>query len=101
MKKIYEATEEDEVKESDKKLEQKRDLLKERLKRRVSRGCPYTEQSLYKGAQWLSGRVLESRRRGRGSEPHRHHCVVSLSKNINPSFVLVQTRKNRPFITKD
>ena len=48
MKKIYEATEEDEVKESDKKLEQKRDLLKERLKRRVSQGCPCTEQSLYK-----------------------------------------------------
>ena len=47
VKKIYEATEEDEVKESDKKLEQKRDLLKERLKRRVSPGCPYTVQSLY------------------------------------------------------
>ena len=29
-----------------------------------------------------------------------HHCVVSLSKNINPSLVLVQPRKNRPFITE-
>ena len=28
------------------------------------------------GAQWLSGRVLECR----GFEPHRRHCVVSLSK---------------------
>ena len=30
------------------------------------------------GAQWLSGRVLDSRPRGRGFEPHRRHCVVSL-----------------------
>ena len=49
--------------------------------------------------QWLSGRVLDSRPRGRGIEPHRCHCVVSLSKNINPSFILVQSRKTRPFIT--
>ena len=54
-----------------------------------------------KGAQWLSGRVLDSRPRGRGFEPHRRHCVVSLSKNINPSLVLVQPRKTRPFITED
>ena len=33
-----------------------------------------------KGVQWLSDRVLDSRLRGRRSEPHRHHCVVSLSK---------------------
>ena len=33
-------------------------------------------------------------------EPHRRHCVVSLSKNINPSLVLVQPRKTRPFITE-
>ena len=52
------------------------------------------------GAQWLSGRVLDSRPKGRGFEPHRHHCVVSLSKNINPSLVLVQPRKTRPFITE-
>ena len=45
------------------------------------------------GAQWLSGRVLDSRPRGRGFEPHRRHCVVSLSKNINPSLVLVRPRK--------
>ena len=36
--------------------------------------------------------------RGRGFKPHRRHCVVSLSKNINPSLVLVQPRKTRPFI---
>ena len=51
------------------------------------------------GAQWLSGRVLDSRPRGHGFEPHQRHCVVSLSKNINPSLVLVQPRKTPPFIT--
>ena len=51
--------------------------------------------------QWLSGRVLDLRPRGRGGlEHHRRHCVVSLSKNINPSLVLVQPRKTRPFITE-
>ena len=44
--------------------------------------------------------MLDSRPRGRGLEPHRHHCVVSLSKNINPSLVLVQPKKTRPFITE-
>ena len=44
--------------------------------------------------------MLDSRPRGRGFEPHRRHCVVSLSKNINPSLVLVQPRKTRPFITE-
>ena len=52
------------------------------------------------GVQWLSGRVLDSRRRGHGFEPHRRHCIVSLSKNINPSIVLVQPRKTCPFITE-
>ena len=55
---------------------------------------------LFIGAQWLSGRVLDSRPTGRGFEPHRCHCVVSLSKNINPSLVLVQPRKTRPYITE-
>ena len=52
------------------------------------------------GVQWLSGRVLDSRPRGRGSKPHQRHCVVPLSKNINPSLVLVQPRKICPFITE-
>ena len=55
---------------------------------------------LIMGEQWLSGRVLDSRPRGCGFEPHRRHCVVSLSKNINPSLVLVQPRKTCPFITE-
>ena len=43
---------------------------------------------------------LVHRPRCRGFEPHRRHCVVSLSKNINPSVVLVQPRKTRPYITE-
>ena len=57
-------------------------------------------KTLNEGAQWLSGRVLDSRPRGHGFEPHRRHCVVSLSKNINPSLVLVQPRKTCSFITE-
>ena len=56
--------------------------------------------SVYGGAQWLSGRVLDSRPRGRGFEPHRRHCIVSLGKNINPSLVRVQPTKTHPFITE-
>ena len=52
------------------------------------------------GAQWLSGGVLDWRQRGRGFQPHQGNCIVSLSKNINPSIVLVQPRKTRPFITE-
>ena len=51
-------------------------------------------------ALWLSGRVLDLKPTGRGFEPHRRHCVVSLSKNFNPSLVLVQPRKTRPYITE-
>ena len=54
---------------------------------------------IIRGTQWLSGRVFDSRLMGRGFKPHRRHCVVSLSKNINPSLVLVQPRKTRPYIT--
>ena len=36
------------------------------------------------GAQWLSGRVLESRPKGPGFKPHRRHCVVSLCKTHRP-----------------
>ena len=33
------------------------------------------------GAQWLSGRMLDLRPRGRGFEPHRRHCVVVLEQD--------------------
>ena len=58
------------------------------------------ETSKKYGAQWLSGRVLNSRSRGCWFRPHHLHCVVSLNKNINPSLVLVQPRKTCPFITE-
>ena len=32
--------------------------------------------NLNMGAQWLSGRVLDSRPRSREFEPHRCHCVL-------------------------
>ena len=51
-------------------------------------------------SQWLSGRVLDLRPRGRGFKPHRRLCVVSLSKNINSSLVLVQPRKTCPCLTE-
>ena len=41
--------------------------------------------------------MLDSRPRGRRFE---RHYVVSLSKNINPSLVLVQPRKTCPFMTE-
>ena len=37
------------------------------------------------GAQWLSGRVLDSRPKGCGVEPHRRHCVVVLEQG---TFIL-------------
>ena len=42
----------------------------------------------------------QTNKRGHRFEPHRRHCVVSLSKYINPSLVLVQPRKTHPFITE-
>ena len=33
------------------------------------------------GAQWLSGRELDSRPRGRGFEPYRRHCAVVLEQD--------------------
>ena len=37
------------------------------------------------GAQWLSCRMLDSRPKGRGFEPHRRHCVVVLEQD---TFIL-------------
>ena len=37
------------------------------------------------GAQWLSGRVLDSRPKGRRFEPHRRHCFVALERD---TFIL-------------
>ena len=52
-------------------------------------------------AQWLSGRVLDSRPKGRGFEPHRRHCVVVLEQDtFNQSLVLNQPRKTSPCLTE-
>ena len=45
----------------------------------------YDDYIYLKGAQWLSGRVLDSRPKGRGFEPHRRHCVVVLEQD---TFIL-------------
>ena len=54
--------------------------------------------NLAMGAQWLSGRVLDSRPKGRGFKPHRGHCVVVFEQDtfILASLVLVQPRKTHP-----
>ena len=38
------------------------------------------------GAQWLSGRVLDLGWRGSWFKAHQRHCVVSLSKTLNPGL---------------
>ena len=56
---------------------------------RVSNSFLSLLQSLYiegeMGAQWLSGRVLDSRPKGSGFEPHWRHCVVVLEQD---TFIL-------------
>ena len=37
------------------------------------------------GAQWLSGRVLDSRPKGCGLVPHGRHCIVVLEQD---TFIL-------------
>ena len=50
-----------------------------------NKGGESQEPSSSTGAQWLSGRVLDSRPKGRRFEPHRHHCVVVLEQD---TFIL-------------
>ena len=45
----------------------------------------YLMQNTRLGAQWLSGRVLDSRPKGRGFEPYQRHCVVVLEQD---TFIL-------------
>ena len=44
--------------------------------------------------------LIDSRPMGCRFQSHQGHCVVSFSKNIKPSLLLVQPRKTRPFITE-
>ena len=49
------------------------------------------------GGWWLFGGVLDSRLMGYQFEPHRRHCIVSLSaRHFILCIVLVQTRKTHP-----
>ena len=47
----------------------------------------------HEGAHWLSGRVLDSRPRGRTT-------LCPWARHIKPSLVLVQPRKTHPYITE-
>ena len=59
--------------------------------------CTYTHK-IYQlkkmGAQWLSGKVLDSRPRGCGFKPHRRSSPWA--RNIYPSLVLVQPGRSIP-----
>ena len=44
-----------------------------------------SSSALASGAQWLGGRLLDSRPRGRGFEPQKLHCVVVLEED---TFIL-------------
>ena len=45
-------------------------------------GVSVPQRVIYiESAQWLSGRVLDWRLKGRGLEPHRRHCVVVLEQD--------------------
>ena len=50
-----------------------------------SYGIEHYSPSRQKGAQWLSGRVLDSRPKDRGFQPHWRHCVVVLEQD---TFIL-------------
>ena len=43
------------------------------------------DKKKFQGAQWLSGRVLDSRPKGHGFEPHQRHCIVVLEQD---TFIL-------------
>ena len=45
----------------------------------------FSKHKYMSGAQWLSGRVLDSRPKGRGFKPHRCHYVVVLEQD---TFIL-------------
>ena len=45
-------------------------------------------------AQWLSDRVHDPRLRGCGFEPHRRHCIVSLSKTLYPLLSTGSTQED-------
>ena len=59
--------------------------MKEEFALRAKQTDRRTNYNIPEGAQWLSGRVLDSRPKGRGFESHRRHCVVVLEQD---TFIL-------------
>ena len=57
-------------------VEQQKDSTLRKLYSLAEEGKTITSRG--EEEQWLSGRVLDSRPRGRGLKPHQRHCVVVL-----------------------
>ena len=71
---------------SDGSFELQKQMLKMRVKKIFTILCIFFFSfSYFEGAQWFSGRVLDSRLKGRWFEPHRRHCVVVLEQG---TFIL-------------
>ena len=48
--------------------------------------------------QWLSGRLLCFRLRAHRFKSHQRHCVVSLSKMLNPLLITVLTQETSHYL---
>ena len=56
------------------------------LRCKIHGGGDYVHVAKFmEGAQWLSGRVLDSRQKGSGFKPHWRHCIVVLEQD---TFIL-------------
>ena len=62
--------------------------------------CQISEIKRPMGAQWLSDIVIDSRLRAAGSSLTGITVLCPWARHINPSLVLVQPRKTRPYITE-
>ena len=65
------------------KIKYSKSYLKEPLKKDQNLVFKTDYHLMQLGVQWLSGRVLDSRPRGRRFEPHRRHCVVVLEQDTS------------------
>ena len=66
-------------------VENEKTYLRARMYAKIYPSIQFLCHRSLEGAQWLSGRVLDSRPKGRGFEPHRRHCVVVLEQD---TFIL-------------
>ena len=67
---------------------------------RIKRNFQGMKYIIWKGAQWLSGRVLDMKPRVAGSSLTGVTALCPWARRIYPSLVLVQPRKTHPFITE-